>query len=226
MVVTVTIPEGMTVHQIGAEARQQPAGLRKRIRRGGARRADRRGAGAGAARRRGLSVSRRPIASRRWPTADQILTAMLGRFYEILTPAVEQRLFELDLTAREMVTMASIIEKEAHVPGERPTDRERILQPPASSGCRCNPIRRRNIICRARSSTRRPRCGRPRPTTLIISLGCRRGRSRIRDCRRFCAALYPAHTDYLYFVARSDGTHIFSRSFEEHQRAIAGDQAA
>jgi UPF0755 protein len=35
------------------------------------------------------------------------------------------------------------------------------------------------------------------------------------------AALYPDHTDYLYFVARSDGTHIFSKSFEDHQRAIA-----
>jgi len=35
------------------------------------------------------------------------------------------------------------------------------------------------------------------------------------------AALYPAHTDYLYFVARNDGTHIFSRSFADHQRAIA-----
>jgi UPF0755 protein len=35
------------------------------------------------------------------------------------------------------------------------------------------------------------------------------------------AALYPADTDYLYFVARDDGTHIFSRTFAEHQRAIA-----
>jgi YceG-like family len=34
------------------------------------------------------------------------------------------------------------------------------------------------------------------------------------------AALYPAHTDYLYFVARNDGTHIFSRTLREHQRNI------
>ena len=34
------------------------------------------------------------------------------------------------------------------------------------------------------------------------------------------AVLYPAPTDYLYFVARDDGTHVFSRSFKEHQRAI------
>jgi UPF0755 protein len=35
------------------------------------------------------------------------------------------------------------------------------------------------------------------------------------------AALNPAATDYLYFVARNDGTHIFSRTFKEHERAIA-----
>jgi UPF0755 protein len=35
------------------------------------------------------------------------------------------------------------------------------------------------------------------------------------------AALYPAHTDYLYFVARGDGTHVFSRTLKEHERAIA-----
>jgi len=33
------------------------------------------------------------------------------------------------------------------------------------------------------------------------------------------AALHPANVGYLYYVARPDGTHIFSRTFEEHQRA-------
>jgi UPF0755 protein len=34
------------------------------------------------------------------------------------------------------------------------------------------------------------------------------------------AAQYPAATQYLYFVARQDGTHQFSRSLEEHNRAV------
>ena len=33
------------------------------------------------------------------------------------------------------------------------------------------------------------------------------------------AALYPEKTPYLYFVARYDGTHIFSRTLSEHQAA-------
>jgi len=33
------------------------------------------------------------------------------------------------------------------------------------------------------------------------------------------AAIHPAKTDYLYFVANGDGTHSFSRSYKEHLRA-------
>jgi UPF0755 protein len=35
------------------------------------------------------------------------------------------------------------------------------------------------------------------------------------------AALHPTATDYLYFVGRGDGTHQFSRTLEEHNRAVA-----
>lgn len=34
------------------------------------------------------------------------------------------------------------------------------------------------------------------------------------------AALFPEKTDYLYFVAKNDGTHVFSKTFSEHQAAI------
>ena len=35
------------------------------------------------------------------------------------------------------------------------------------------------------------------------------------------AAVQPAQTSYLYFVGRGDGTHEFSRTLEEHNRAVA-----
>jgi len=34
------------------------------------------------------------------------------------------------------------------------------------------------------------------------------------------AALNPAKTEELYFVARGDGTHVFSRTLEAHNRAV------
>ncbi|MCD6281869.1 MAG: endolytic transglycosylase MltG, partial [Deltaproteobacteria bacterium] len=35
------------------------------------------------------------------------------------------------------------------------------------------------------------------------------------------AALWPAKTDYLYFVARGDGRHYFSVTLKQHLRAVA-----
>ena len=38
------------------------------------------------------------------------------------------------------------------------------------------------------------------------------------------AVTRPADTDYLYFVSRGDGSHVFSRTLEEHNRAVAKHQ--
>jgi peptidoglycan lytic transglycosylase G len=35
------------------------------------------------------------------------------------------------------------------------------------------------------------------------------------------AALVPAKTDYLYYVSRNDGTHLFSRDYRSHMAAVA-----
>jgi UPF0755 protein len=40
------------------------------------------------------------------------------------------------------------------------------------------------------------------------------------------AAIEPADVPYLYFVANNDGTHTFSRTLEEHNRAVAGARRA
>jgi UPF0755 protein len=40
------------------------------------------------------------------------------------------------------------------------------------------------------------------------------------------AAIHPEETPFLYFVARGDGTHQFSRTLEEHNRAVAKYQLA
>ena len=40
------------------------------------------------------------------------------------------------------------------------------------------------------------------------------------------AALNPAEVDYLYFVSRNDGSHHFSRTLAEHNRAVKQYQMA
>ena len=219
IVVTVIIPEGMTVHQIGARLEQQGLVCENEF---------------DAAARSGPIVAAlglgplgaegflfpatyrfSPLASR-----DSILKAMLGRFYEVLTPAIEERMFQLNLTAREMVTMASIIEKEAKVASERPEiasvfyNRLKLGMPLQS-----DPTAQYNLqgeSQRAATAVRMPSAF----NTYDIA-GLPPGPIANPGLPSIKAALYPADTDYLYFVARDDGTHIFSRTFAEHQRAIA-----
>jgi UPF0755 protein len=146
---------------------------------------------------------------------------MLTRFYEILTPAVEQRLFTLGLTTRQLVTMASIVEKEARVPSERPLiagvfyNRLRLGMPLQSDPTA--QYEATGEIAHAAAAVHTPSAY----NTYSI-VGLPPGPIANPGLSSIMAALYPDHTDYLYFVARSDGTHIFSKSFEEHQRAIAG----
>ena len=218
MVVTVTIPEGMTVHQIGERLEQ--AGLVCESRfdaaaRGGTIAGD---LGLGPLGTEGFLF---PATYRFSPLAktDQILASMLERFFAVLTPAVERRLFELNLTAREMVTMASIVEKEARAPAERPIiasvfyNRLKLGMPLQS-----DPTAQYNLqgdSARAATAVRTISAF----NTYEIA-GLPPGPIANPGLPSIEAALYPAHTDYLYFVARDDGTHIFSRSFAEHQRAI------
>src|ERR1700678_84446 len=119
LVVTVTIPEGMTLHQIGQRIGEGGLLCDYTFDEAATVGTVPRTLGLGSLGAEGFLFP----ATYRFPphaTPDQVVAAMLARFYEILTPPVEQRLFELGLTARQMVTMASIVEKEAHAPGERP----------------------------------------------------------------------------------------------------------
>jgi UPF0755 protein len=144
---------------------------------------------------------------------------MLGRFYEVLTPQVEERMFELALDIRQLVTLASIIEREAKVPGERPLiagvfyNRLKLGMPLQS-----DPTAQYNF----RGETERAATAVHAPSafnTYLIA-GLPPGPIANPGLSAIEAALYPTHSNYLYFVARSDGTHIFSRSLREHEHAI------
>jgi UPF0755 protein len=218
MVVAVTIPEGMTVHQIGERLEQaglicdsefDAAALDGPIPRA---------LGLGPLGAEGFLF---PATYRFSPLAGsgQVLVAMLARFYAILTPRVEQRMFELGLSEREVVTLASIIEKEAKAPGERPIiasvfyNRLALGMPLQS-----DPTAQYNFT----GETGRAAVAVHAASTFNTYgfTGLPPGPIANPGQSSILAALYPARTDYLYFVARNDGTHIFSRSFKEHERAI------
>jgi peptidoglycan lytic transglycosylase G len=150
---------------------------------------------------------------------ERILAAMLERFYGALPSRTDERLFELDLSPHELVTLASIIEKEAKVAGERPTiasvfyNRLRLGMPLQS-----DPTAQYNPDGEIEPAATAVHTASAYNTYSFAGLPP--GPIANPGMSSIMAALYPAHTDYLYFVARNDGTHIFSRTLREHERNI------
>jgi len=129
---------------------------------------------------------------------------------------------KLGLTLHQLVTLASIVEAEAQAPSERPRiaavfyNRLRqgmmLQSDPTVSyamGIWRNRVYYRDLDVKSPYNTYRNRGLPPGPI-------CSPGRG------AFHAVLFPLpDSTELYFVARGDGTHIFSKSWEAHLRAIA-----
>jgi UPF0755 protein len=218
MVVTVSIPEGATLRQIAEKLEE--AGLVCQPQFEAAARFGPLPAALGME-PLGAEGYLFPATYRFSPHSDapQILASMIERFYRALPASTDQRLFQLDLGTHELVTLASIIEKEAKVPGERPTiasvfyNRLRLGMPLQS-----DPTAQYNPDGEIEPAATAVHTASAYNT--YVFAGLPPGPIANPGMSSIMAALYPAHTDYLYFVARNDGTHIFSRTLREHERAI------
>ncbi len=127
-----------------------------------------------------------------------------------------------DLSLNEWVTLASIVEKEAVVPEERHliagvfAHRLRIGMPLGADptveyalGIQQTPDRR---LTWDEVET-------PHPYNTYVNPGLPPGPIASPGLASLEAALEPEETDLLFFVARYDGTHVFSRTLEEHEAA-------
>lgn len=152
----------------------------------------------------------------------EVLRRALERMDQILAEEWEGRQEGLPLESPyQALILASIIEKETAVPAERPaiggvfTRRlqkgMRLQTDPTviyGLGDRFDGNLRREDLREATPYNTYVIAGLP-PTPIALP-----GRAAIR------AAVRPESGDSLYFVARGDGTHVFSRTLEEHNAAV------
>lgn len=150
---------------------------------------------------------------------EEILRQMVGRFQQVFTGAEAARARALGLSVGAVVTLASIVEREAKRAEERGLiasvfhNRLRLAMPLQADPTILypHPGRRRITRLDLRTAT-------PYNTYIIAGLPpgpiANPGRAALQ------AALYPATTEFLYFVARSDGSHAFSRRLRDHERAV------
>jgi UPF0755 protein len=154
--------------------------------------------------------------------AAGLVRRMVGRFREVIAPE-QSRIAEKDLTVREVVVLASLVELETAAVEERPRiaavflnrlQRRMLLQTDPTiiyalkqEGRWDGNIRRRDLEMDSPYNTYRHPGLPPGP---IGSPG--------REA--ILAVLDPADTRELYFVSRNDGTHHFSATLAEHNRAV------
>ncbi len=153
-------------------------------------------------------------------SAQDIVNTMLQSFDNVLTDELYARAEEVNVTIDEVVTMASIVERETNAEGER----ARVAgvfynrlnsDMPLQSCATVQYILGENKPVLSVSDTQIDS-----PYNTYINTGLPIGpiSNPGADCIR--AALYPEKTDALYFVLGADGKHIFSKTYEEHQRAM------
>ncbi len=156
-------------------------------------------------------------------TPLEIMSKMNERFRSVYTPAMEQRSKVLGMSKLEVITLASLIEKEAVAPLEKPlissVFHNRMMKgmrlqsdPSAVYGIDgfTGKIGPDDLLRESPYNTYRHEGLPPGPI-------CNPGLDSIK------AALWPAKTEYLYFVSKGDGKHVFSRTLQEHNRAISNN---
>jgi UPF0755 protein len=154
---------------------------------------------------------------------DAVVEAMSERYRSYWTPARKARAAELELSEREVVTLASIIQAEARKSDEMP----------AISAVYHNRLRIGMLL--QADPTVLYALGGHRPRLLFAAMdsvanhpyntytqgGLPPGPIGAPGAAALDAALHPAEVDYLYFVANAEGSHTFSRTLTEHNRAVA-----
>ncbi|MFW5640749.1 MAG: endolytic transglycosylase MltG, partial [Thermodesulfobacteriota bacterium] len=153
-------------------------------------------------------------------TAETLIQTMLDHFYSVFSGDWKERAEALDLSIHEVVTLASIIEKETGVPEERPLiasvfhnrlKRKMRLQsdPTVIYGAENyeGDLTRQHLDTATPYNTYRTAGLPPGPIA-------NPGEASLR------ATLFPAESNYLYFVSRGDSTHQFSTNLADHNRAV------
>jgi UPF0755 protein len=162
-------------------------------------------------------------------TAQDVIAAMLADFTTRFDQSYRDRARELGLTPYEVVIIASIVEREAVVAEERPTIAAVFLNR-VRLGMRLEADPTVQYAIGYQEAE-----GRWWKTPLLLSdlrdtdspyntymyAGLPPGPICSPGFAAIEAVLWPEDVDYLYFVARGDGSHAFSRTFDEHLRNVA-----
>jgi UPF0755 protein len=155
--------------------------------------------------------------------AARIIELMVGRFLSVYDEGMRARAAAAGLTTRQVVTLASLVEKETGKAEERPIiaavyrNRLKVGMP-----MQADPTVVYALIKARRydGNIRRDDLSVDSPYNTYKYPGLPPGPIASPGKASLEAALMPADVPYLYFVSRNDGSHVFARTLAEHDANV------
>ncbi len=151
---------------------------------------------------------------------EDAIGMMINRMREKISAKLYARASELGLSERKILTLASIIEKEAVTDEERPLisavyhnrlKKKIPLQADPTAIYGVKSFREKITVKDLRRRT---------PYNTYVIKGLPPGPIASPGVKSIIAALYPADVPYIYFVSNDDRSHHFSVTAEEHRTAV------
>lgn len=155
--------------------------------------------------------------------AARVVRVMVDRFQQVLSGDLKAAAKARGLSIRELVTLASLVEKETAKPEERSlvsgvyANRMRI-----GMGLQCDPtvIYALQQAGKFDGNLRREDLAFDSPYNTYRYPGLPPGPIAAPGQGSIEAAAHPADVEYIYFVSRNDGSHEFARTLDEHNRNV------
>ncbi len=152
--------------------------------------------------------------------AEEALDIMISKMREKLSDKVMARMQELGMTENKVLTLASIIEKEAVIDSER-----ELISAVYHNRLRKNMLLQADptAIYGVKSSKEKITLSdlkRKTPYNTYANKGLPPGPIASPSMKSITAALYPANVPYIYFVAQDDRSHRFTETAAQHAEAV------
>jgi UPF0755 protein len=154
-------------------------------------------------------------------SANDLIRQMVRHFSSYWGKAQDERAQQLGMTRHQVLTLASIIEKETGAPEERPIISS-VFHNRLEKGMRLqsDPTTIYGMWERYEGKIHRSDLNAKNAYNTYAIQALPAGPIANPGREAIQAALFPTQSAFLYFVSHNDGTHEFSRTLEEHNRAV------
>jgi UPF0755 protein len=158
-------------------------------------------------------------------SASTAIDTMVSRFTELVDP-LRKRAEDVGMKMENVIILASIVEKETGLAEERPLIASVFLNR-LGRGMRLesDPTVIYDLKDFDGNLTRKDLRA-PTPYNTYVIPGLPIGPIANPGLEAIKAVLFPTKTEYLYFVSKNDGSHHFSETLAEHDRAVSAYQRA